>query len=65
MLRAMAMRILFGVTLLLTGVVWSLQGVDVIEGYGMSGHIEWTVIGAILIVVAIGLLAGARRTRDD
>ena len=65
MLPVVAMRILFGVTLLLTGVVWSLQGIDVLGGYGMSGHIEWTVIGVILIVVAIGLLAGARRARDD
>ena len=29
----------------------------------MSGHAEWSVIGAVLIVVAIGLLAGARKLR--
>ena len=52
-------------TLLVVGVVWILQGLDVLGGYGMSGHIEWTVIGAILVVVAVGLLAGARKLRDD
>lgn len=61
----MALRILFGVTLLLTGVVWFFQGVGAIEGYGMTGHGEWSVIGAVLIVIAVGLLAGARRHHDD
>jgi hypothetical protein len=60
----MAMRILVGVTLLLTGLVWFFQGVGAIEGYGMTGQAEWSVIGAVLIVVAIGLLAGARKLRD-
>lgn len=57
-------RVIFGVTLLLTGVVWFFQGIGAIEGYGMTGHAEWSVIGAVLIVVALGLLAGARRSRD-
>ena len=60
----MAMRILIGVTLLVTGIVWVFQGIGAIDGYGMSGHAEWTVIGALLIVIAIGLLAGARKLRD-
>lgn len=59
----MAWRVLFGGTLLLTGVVWFFQGIGAIEGYGMTGHAEWSVIGAVLIVVALGLLAGARRSR--
>jgi hypothetical protein len=60
----MAMRILIGATLLLTGVIWFFQGIGAIEGYGMSGHAEWSVIGVVLIVVAVGLLAGARKLRD-
>lgn len=52
-------------TLLVVGVVWILQGLDVLGGYGMSGHVEWTVIGAILVVLALGLMAGARRRPDD
>jgi hypothetical protein len=44
--------------------VWFFQGIGAIEGYGMTGHAEWSVIGAVLIVVAIGLLAGARKLRD-
>ena len=61
----MAIRLLMAGTLLLVGVVWILQGLDVLGGYGMSGHIEWTVIGAILVAVAIGLLVGARRQADE
>ena len=61
----MAVRVLMAVTLMLVGVVWILQGLDVLGGYGMSGHIEWTVIGAVLVVFAVALLAGARRLRDE
>ena len=61
----MVTRIVLAVFLLLVGVVWILQGLDVLGGYGMSGHIEWTVIGAILVIVALALLAGARGLRDE
>jgi hypothetical protein len=60
----MAVRILMGVTLVLVGVVWFLQGLDVLGGYGMSGHIEWTVIGTILIVFGAAMLWGTRNLRD-
>jgi hypothetical protein len=60
----MAIRIALALVLLLVGGVWILQGLDVLGGYGMSGHIEWTVIGAILVALAIGLLVGARRGAD-
>jgi hypothetical protein len=65
MLPAMALRVVLAITLLIVGAVWILQGLDVLTGYGMSGHIEWTVIGTILLVVAIALLVGARRDADD
>ena len=58
------MRIVIGVALVVTGIVWGFQGIGAIDGYGMSGHGEWTVIGVVLIVIAIGLLAGARKLRD-
>jgi hypothetical protein len=60
----MAIRFLMAATLLVVGVVWILQGLDVLGGSGMSGHIEWTVIGTILVALAIGLLLGARRDAD-
>ena len=56
---------LLAVLLLLVGIVWILQGLDVLGGSGMSGHVEWTVIGTILVVISIALVAGARRVHDD
>jgi hypothetical protein len=61
----MVIRLVMAATLLVVGVVWILQGLDVLGGYGMSGHIEWTVIGSILVAVAIALLIGARRSIDE
>ena len=59
----MAVRVLIGVTLVLTGVVWFLQGLDVLGGSGMSGHGEWTLFGSILVVLGAGVLWGARNLR--
>jgi len=61
----MTKRMVLAVTLLVVGAVWILQGIDVLGGSGMSGHLEWTVIGTILVIVAVALLVGARRTSDD
>jgi hypothetical protein len=61
----MAIRVLLAIALLLVGGVWILQGLDVLGGSGMSGQIVWTVIGAILVAVAIGILAGARKLKDE
>ncbi len=61
----MTKRVVVAVTLLVVGAVWILQGIDVLGGSGMSGHLEWTVIGTILVVVAVALLVGARRTGDE
>ena len=61
----MLIRVLMALTLLVVGVVWILQGLDVLGGYGMSGHGEWTVIGTVLVVLGIALLVGARRETSD
>jgi hypothetical protein len=46
--------VLIGLALVceLTGWVWILQGVGVLPGSFMSGQALWTVIGAILVMVA-------------
>ena len=48
-----------GAFLSVFGVIWVLQGLNVLPGMGMSGHMEWArnggiafVIGAVLIFVA-------------
>ena len=40
------------VVAILIGIVWIGQGVGLIHGSFMTGHIEWSVIGAIVAAVA-------------
>ena len=51
-----------GVLLVLTGILWTLQGLDVIGGSGMSGVTTWAVIGPIVAVIGLVLaVVGVRR----
>ena len=45
---------IFGVLLIITGVVWFLQGMNVLPGSFMTGQTKWAVIGAICFVVGVG-----------
>jgi len=58
------MRRLFvgiGILALLVGLVWTLQGTDVLQGSFMSGNSFWLAVGVVLLVVGAGLTAvGAR-----
>lgn len=50
-----------GVIALLVGIVWTLQGANVIMGSGMSGSSFWLAVGVILLVVGLALAGwGAR-----
>jgi drug/metabolite transporter superfamily protein YnfA len=51
-----------GVVLVLVGLLWFLQGIDVVGGSGMSGQTLWAVVGPIVALVGAGvILAGNRR----
>jgi hypothetical protein len=51
-----------GLLLVLFGVVWTLQGLDVIGGSPMSGSSIWAVVGPITAVVGLILaITGLRR----
>jgi hypothetical protein len=53
-----------GVVLALLGVVWTLQGLDVLGGSSMSGVTIWAIVGPIVALVGLGLLVtGIRRAR--
>lgn len=57
-----------GILLGLLGLLWILQGLDVIGGSGMSGHGIWAVIGLVVGAAGVYLILRARRTppaRDD
>lgn len=54
-----------GALLVIVGLVWFLQGIDVLGGSGMSGKTLWAVIGPIVAIVGAGIFVGALRTRRD
>ena len=56
------LRVGLGVVLVLMGLIWTLQGVDVLKGSSvMSGKPLWAVIGPIVAI--IGVLVAARALR--
>ena len=54
-----------GALMLVTGLVWTLQGLDVLGGSAMSGNAVWAVVGPIVAVAGV-VLAGlaVRRGRQ-
>jgi hypothetical protein len=51
-----------GVLAVLVGIVWTLQGLNVIGGSGMSGNHTFVVVGPIVGVIGLALVAvGARQ----
>lgn len=56
--------LVIGVPAVLVGVVWTLQGLNILTGSGMSGHGIFTVIGLIVAVVGLILVGvGVRQGR--
>jgi hypothetical protein len=55
-----ALNIVAGL-LVLTGVIWFLQGINVLPGSFMTGQIQWAVYGGIAVAAGIGLFLGANR----
>ena len=52
---------IFGALLLLVGVVWILQGINLLPGSFMSGQMKWALYGGIAALVGAALLFAARR----
>jgi hypothetical protein len=51
-----------GILLVLAGLVWTLQGLNVMGNSAMSGKTMWAVIGPIVGVVGLALLGFGIRT---
>ena len=55
-----------GILLVLMGVIWTLQGLDVIKGSSvMSGKTLWAVIGPIVAIIGVLVVARVARTRPS
>lgn len=59
----MTMRI-FAALALLVGVIWILQGVNVLPGSFMTGDMAWAYRGAGLAAVGVVLLLLAQRMKS-
>jgi glucose dehydrogenase len=54
-------RLIIAIVLFLAGLVWLGQGSGLIKGSAMSGSSFWSVVGVVLVVVAIVVLVNERR----
>lgn len=50
-----------GALLILTGVVWFFQGVNLLPGSFMTGQLEWAFFGFVAAMMGTGILALANR----
>ena len=48
-----------GIILAAVGLVWTLQGTDVLGGSVMSGSSFWEIVGVVLLVVGLVLIVNA------
>jgi len=56
----LAIRIL-AVLFIFLGVIWILQGINVLPGSYMSGQIQWAWRGALIALLGVGLFFVQRR----
>ena len=49
--------------LILAGVTWFLQGINVLPGSFMSGQLRWAVYGGFAALAGVGLAVAANRRR--
>jgi hypothetical protein len=56
----LALRVV-AVLLFLTGIVWALQGANVLPGSFMTGQVEWLAAGIACLLAGAGLWVLAAR----
>ncbi len=54
-----------GGVLVVIGLVWFLQGIDVLGGSAMSGVTLWAIVGPIVALVGAFLLVRAQRSKPE
>ncbi len=57
--------IVVGLVAIVAGVVWTLQGLDVLGGSAMSGETTWAIVGPIVAVVGMLVFLFGIRRRDN
>jgi LPXTG-motif cell wall-anchored protein len=54
---------IIGGLLVMAGLVWFLQGINVLPGSYMTGNPQWAVYGGIAFIIGAGLLLFANRKK--
>jgi len=54
-----------GGVLVVIGLVWFLQGIDVLGGSPMSGATLWAVVGPVVALGGVLLIARSRRNPSE
>nr|WP_295888240.1 hypothetical protein [uncultured Devosia sp.] len=57
-------KIIIGIVLLLIGLLWILQGANIVGGSVMSGQSQWLYIGIVAALAGAGLLYWTLRRRS-
>ena len=58
-------RNVVAVLMFLVGIVWILQGANILPGSFMTGQIQWLIIGIVVAVIGGGILVlGNRRGKS-
>jgi len=52
---------LFAILLMLAGVIWILQGVNILPGSFMTGDPQWAINGAMTALIGAGMFWFANR----
>ena len=55
------LRAALGVLVFFVGLIWTLQGLDILQGSPMTGQTLWAIVGPIVAVGGAWLVAGALR----
>jgi hypothetical protein len=60
----MWVRGIAGLVMCVVGAIWILQGAGVLKGSFMTRQSQYTVLGAIVLAVGLGLVVWAARVRQ-
>ncbi len=52
-----------GVLLIIMGIVWILQGINILPGSFMTGQLRWAVFGSLAVIVGILVVVFANKKR--
>ena len=56
--------VVIGAVIALLGLVFFLQGIDVLKGSGMSGTVTWSILGPLICLGGLALVRRGLRGRS-